>query len=111
VRRGEVWWADLPAGTPHPVLLLSWDAHGHWRDRVTVAQVTRTIRKLDAEVGLGPRDGMPEQCVVDLDNLATIPRAVLLERICSLRPRRMAEVERALHLALGMAVPCALQEE
>jgi len=108
VQRGEVWWADIPAGDPHLVLLLSWDAHADWRDRVTVAEVTRTIRGLDAEVELGPKDGMPRRCVVNLDSLATIPKAELSERICSLGRPRMDEVERAAHHALGMAVPCTV---
>ena len=33
----------------HPVLLLSWDAHGTWRDRLTVADITTRVRGLDAE--------------------------------------------------------------
>lgn len=108
MRRGEVWWARVPAGRTHPVLLLSWDAHGDWRDRVTVAEITSTVRGLDAEVGLGPEDGMPKRCVVNLDNIATIRRGVLAQRICSLAPVRVAEVERAIHLALGMGLPCSI---
>lgn len=108
VRRGEVWWADWPAGQPHPVLLLSWDAHGTWRDRVTVTEITRTVRELDAEVHLGPEDGMPRACVANLDNLAVVPKSVLFERICKLSQRRMDEVELAVHRALGMDVPCSV---
>jgi mRNA interferase MazF len=103
-----VWWADRPAGHRHPVLLLSWDAHGDWRDRVTVADVTTRARDLDAEVPLTLADGMPRPCVVNLDNLATVPRRVLLERIATLSPERMGEVERALHLALGIPLPCSM---
>lgn len=89
------------------MLLLSWDAHGDWRDRVTVADVTTRARGLDAEVPLGEEDGMPRPCVVNLDNLATVPRDVLRSRITTLGPRRMAEVGRAAHLALGFPLPCA----
>jgi mRNA interferase MazF len=111
VRRGEVWWAVWPAGQRHPVLLLSWDAHATWRDRVTVAEITRTVRDLDAEVHLGPEDGMPDYCVANLDNLAAVPKAALEERICALSRRRMGEVELAIHRALGLAVPCTVGEE
>jgi mRNA interferase MazF len=90
------------------VLLLSWDAHGEWRDRVTVADVTTTARGLDAEVPLSPADGMPRACVVNLDSLATVPRSVLTRRITTLGPERMREVDRALHLALGIRLPCSM---
>jgi mRNA interferase MazF len=102
-----VWWAEWPTGQRHPVLLLSWDAHGDWRDRVTVAAVTTRARGLDAEVTLGPADGMPRACVVNLDSIATIHRSRLASRITMLDRARMTEVERALHLALGITLPCA----
>ena len=106
MRRAEIWWAEHPPGQRHPVLLLSWDAHGDWRDRVTVADVTTQVRGLDAEVALGPADGMPRPCVVNLDSLATIRRSMLSSRITTLGPARMQDVERAIHLALGMPLPC-----
>ena len=106
MRRAEIWWAEHPPGQRHPVLLLSWDAHGDWRDRVTVADVTTQVRGLDAEVALGPADGVSRPCVVNLDSLATIRRSMLSSRITTLGPARMQDVERAIHLALGMPLPC-----
>ncbi|MGH9128695.1 MAG: type II toxin-antitoxin system PemK/MazF family toxin [Acidimicrobiales bacterium] len=106
MKRGECWWADWPANQRHPVVLLSWDSHGTWRDQVTIAVVTSSIRNVDAEVALGPADGMPRECVVNLNDLATVSRSVLDARICALTHNRMGEVERAIHLALGMALPC-----
>lgn len=91
------------------MLLLSWDAHGEWRDRVTVADVTTRVRGLDAEVALGPADGMPRPCVVNLDSMATIRRSLLSSRVTTLGRARMAEVERALHPALGMPLPCRVK--
>ena len=108
MRRAEVWWAEQPPGQRHPVLLLSWDAHGTWRDRVTVADITTQVRGLDAEVPLTEDDGMPRSCVVNLDNLATVPRSILRSRITKLSARRMAEVSHAAHLALGFPLPCTV---
>lgn len=90
------------------MLLLSWDAHGNWRDRVTVANVTTRVRGLDGEVPLTEDDGMPRPCVVNLDNIDTVPRNVLRSRITSLDPSRMAQVSRAAHVALGLPLPCAV---
>lgn len=109
MRRAEIWWAERPPGQRQPVLLLSWDAHGEWRDRVTVADVTTRVRGLDAEVALGPADGMPVPCVVNLDSVATILRGLLTSRVTTLDRARMAAVERALHLALGVPLPCPVR--
>ena len=51
MRRGEVWWAELPQPVGRrPVLLLSRDAAYSVRTPVTVAIVTRTIRNIPVEV-------------------------------------------------------------
>lgn len=110
MRRGEVWWAEFPVGQRHPVLLLSWDAHREWRDGVTVALVTRTVRDIDAEVRIGPEDGMSSYCVVNLDNLATIRKGSLEQAVCELSVPRMDEVDLAIHRALGMVLPCRAGE-
>jgi mRNA interferase MazF len=108
MRRGEVWWAWLPPGaeSPHPVLLLSWDAAEDFRDQITVAQITSTERGIDAEVALSQDDGLLRPCVANLDAIATIPRDYLRDLLCTLPGARMVEIERAIHHALGMKLPC-----
>jgi len=106
VQRAEIWWAAWPPGQRHPVLLLSWDAGRRRRAQVTIAEVTTTVRGHAQEVPLGRADGMPRHCVVNLDRLITVPRSVLARRITSLSGGRMSEVERAIHLAVGMRLPC-----
>jgi mRNA interferase MazF len=110
-KRGEVWWANFPTTSPrpHPVVLLSWDAAFDFRDQITVAQVTTTVRGLDAEVHLDEKDGLLRPCVVNLDAIATISRRLLVEKLCSLPPARVHEIERAIHIALGMRLPCTLK--
>lgn len=73
---------------------------------MTVAEVTTTQRGLDAEVPLGRGDGMPRGCVVNLDSIATVRRSQLVARVTTLSVSRMAEIERAVHVALGIALPC-----
>ncbi len=106
MQRAEVWWAAWPPGQRHPVLLLSWDAGRRHRNQVTVAEVTTTARGHAQEVLLGPDDGLPRDCVVNLDRVVTVPRSVLAARLTTLPAERMGEVERAIHLALGMRLPC-----
>src|ERR1700722_18245606 len=107
--RGEVWWAaDGTSQGRHPVVLLSWDSGEEFRELITVAQVTTRERGVDAEVRLGPADGLPEACVANLDVIVTIQRAHLTQRICRLSGARMRDIERPVHLALGMELPCRI---
>jgi mRNA interferase MazF len=103
MRRGEVWWADLsrPAGT-RPVLLLSRDSMPVRRPEITVAYITTKIRQAAVEVPVGPADGLPYACVVNLDSIDTIPKAALRDRICMLSPARMAQVRDAAIVALAL---------
>ena len=103
MRRGEVWWANLPlpAGR-RPVLLLSRNAAYRVRASVTVAIVTRTIRSIPVEVSLGPDDGLPERCVVNLDDILTIPKQLLLDRVTVLSPEKMDLVATAIGFALDL---------
>src|SRR3990170_4437907 len=101
MQRGEVWWADLelPSGR-RPVLLLTRDPAYDFRTSVTVATITRTIRGIAAEVPLGPEDGMPQRCVVNLDDINTISKSMLQSRITDLSAGKIADINRAIIFAL-----------
>ena len=103
MRRGEVWWAQLPQplGT-RPVLLLSRDEAYSVRESVTVAPVTTRKKGLPVEVILTPREGVPKECVVNVDSMATIERALLKNQICALSTRKMDEVNQAIKFALAL---------
>lgn len=69
---------------------------------VLAAPVTRTIRDIPTELALGPEDGMPLHCVATFDNLRVVPKAYLVEHICTLGPAQLADA----CLALRVAVDC-----
>ena len=103
MRRGKVWWADLPAPAGRrAVVLLSRNEAYTVRELVTVAPITTRARRIPTEVPLGPAEGMPKACVVNLDTLTTIPRRTLTQAIGALPPEKLAAVERALMFALGL---------
>jgi len=103
VKRGELWWADLPAPVGHrSVLLMSRDRAYAVRNAVTVAFVTTTIRNIPVEVSLGPDDGLPKPCVVNLDVINTIPKTALTQRIGMLSPAKLVEVARTARFALDL---------
>ena len=103
MHRGEVWWADLPlpAGR-RPVLLLSRGAAYKVRSSITAAVITRTIRSIPVEVLLGKEDGMPVKCAVNLDEIITIPKSLLIECVTSLPYQKMGAVARAIVFALDL---------
>ena len=103
MRRGEVWWAELPdpAGR-RPVVLLSRDDAYGVRELVTVAPVTARVRGIPSEVPLGRSDGLPKACAANLDTITTIPKQILTKRIAALEPGKMVAVDRAVRFALGL---------
>jgi len=103
MRRGEVWWADLPPPTGRrPVVLLSRNEAYAVRALVTVAPVTTRIRSIPAEVSLGPEDGLPRDCVANLDTIITIAKESLHTRIASLRSEKIQAIDAAIRFALGL---------
>ena len=104
MRRGEIWWAELPPPVGRrPVVLLSRDEAYAVRTQVTVAPVTTRIRRIPVEVALGPEDGLPERCVVNLDSIVTIPIADLQQNIAALRPEKIKQFEKAVCFAFGIS--------
>ena len=103
MKRGEIWWAELPmpAGR-RPVILLSRDEAYEVRRLITVAPITTRVRGIPVEVPLGPKDGMPRECVANLDTVTTIPKDALRERLTVLARPKMAAVDAALRFALGL---------
>ena len=103
MRLGDVWWADLPPPAGHrPVVLISRDEAYSYRELVTVAPVSRRIRGIPTEVQLGPEDGLPRRCAVNLDSMTTFPIDALQRQIASLRIEKLQAVDSAIHFALGL---------
>src|SRR5438093_1057924 len=74
MRRGEVWFAETPGGD-RPVLVLTRDPVADRIQAVVVAALTRTKRYLVSELDLtAADDGVPTDCVVNFDNVHTLPR-------------------------------------
>ena len=69
---------------------------------VVVAALTRTARGLVSELELSvERDGVPSDCVVNFDNIHTLPREAFRRRLATLGPARLAESCRVLRDATG----------
>lgn len=101
MRRGEVWFAITPGGD-RPVLVLTRDPVADRIGSVVVAALTRTARDLVSELVLTvERDGVPTDCVVNFDNVHTLPRAAFRRKVGALSAGRMAEACRHLRDAVS----------
>lgn len=91
MKRGDVWFAKTPGGD-RPVLVLTRDPVANRIGTVVVAALTRTQRGLVSELQLTPEaDGVPTTCVVNFDNIHTLPRESFRRLVTTLSADRIAE--------------------
>ena len=103
MNRGEVCWYTFKApDKKRPVLVLTRDSAIVVLNSITVAPITSTIRGIPTEVVLTAGDGMPNTCAANFDNLQTVPKSNIGDRITTLSARRMREAAEAISFALGL---------
>ena len=69
---------------------------------VALAGLTGTVGGLPTEVPLDERHGLNRECVINCDNLFTVPKAALGQRRGRLDPESAARLRDALMIALGL---------
>jgi mRNA interferase MazF len=101
MRRGELWFAATPGGD-RPVLVLTRDPVADRIGAVVVAALTRTRRGLVSELELtAAQDGVPSDCVVNFDNIHTLPRNAFRRRIARVSAERLYQACRTLRASTG----------
>ncbi len=98
--RGQVWWGEIEHLGRRPFLVMSRSAAIPVLNGVLAAPVTRTVRGISTELPLSPDDGMPADCAASFDNLRVVPKANLVDQICTLQSARLAEACAALLAAV-----------
>lgn len=84
------------------MLVLTRDPVADRIQSVVVAALTRTKRYLVSEMELTvAADGVPSDCVVNFDNLHTLPRSLFRRRVSTLSSSRMAQACGVLKDAMG----------
>lgn len=101
MNRGEVWWVEVPGDVRRPHLVLTRQSAIGVLTKVMAVPATRRIRGAPSELLLDEDDGMPSECVLSFDNIATLRKSLFVERICALRGERLIEVCRTLDRATG----------
>lgn len=101
MRRGDIWFAATPGGD-RPVLVITRDPVADRIGAVVVAALTRTERGLVSELRLtADIDGVPSDCIVNFDNIHTLPRDRFRRHLVTLSPARLSECCRVLRDATG----------
>jgi mRNA interferase MazF len=103
MNRGDVcWYAFNAPDKKRPVLVLTRESAISVLNSVTVAPITSTIRSIPTELLLTEQDGVPYTCAANFDNLQTVPKSNIGDRITRLTSRRMKEAAAAVSFALGL---------
>ena len=102
MNRGDVcWYTFKMPDKKRPVLILTRDSAIPVLNAVTIAPITSTIRSIPTEVVLTEDDGMPGICAANFDNLQTVPKSNIGDRIARLTSPKMQEAASAAAFALG----------
>ena len=111
VKRGDVFFADLSPvvgseqGGNRPVLIIQNNVGNHYSPTVIVAAITSKIQKpkLHTHVGLrAKQDGVERNSVILLEQIRTIDKQRLQARVTALSSAKMAAVDRALAISVGL---------
>jgi mRNA interferase MazF len=112
VKRGEVWWADLPEpiasepGFRRPVLILQSDQFNRSRiSTVVVAAITSNISLAAApgNVPLSKRSvNLGRESIVNVSQIVTLDKSFLCERVGMLQATKLREVEEGVRLVLAL---------
>lgn len=110
MRRGEIWWASLPApsgsgpGKRRPVTIVQSDAFNESRiQTVIVAVITSNVRLASAPGNvLLPRrqSTLAKDSVINVSQILTLDKNYLTERVGQLSPTKLSELEEGLRLVL-----------
>lgn len=111
LRRGDIFYADLnpvigsEQGGTRPVLVIQNDIGNRFSPTTIVAAITSRIdkAKLPTHVELPTsKSKLQVDSVVLLEQVRTIDRRRLIEKVCHLDPATMERVDRALEISLGL---------
>ena len=102
IARGEVWWYEHPEAGRRPFLILTRTEAVPVLNQLLAVPATRTVRGIPTEVALDVDDGMPEACVLTLDNVSLIRKSLCTEMITRLSAGKL----HAVCEALGVATAC-----
>lgn len=110
IKRGEIYYADLSPvigseqGGVRPVLIIQNDVGNKYSPTVIVAAITSqlTKAKIPTHIELSSNDyNLPKDSVVLLEQIRTIDKRRLKEKISQLDSKKMKSINLAILISLG----------
>ena len=109
IKRGELYYADLSPvigseqGGVRPVLVVQNDIGNKYSPTVIVAAITSQINKakIPTHIEIGTHFGLTKDSVLLLEQIRTLDKQRLKEKIGELNSEYMARVNSALLISLG----------
>ena len=102
MNRGDVcWYTFRTPDKKRPALILTRDSAITDLNSDTIAPITSTIRNIPTEVVLTENDGLPHTCAANFDNLQTVPKSQIGDRIVQLSRHKMKQAAAAVSFALA----------
>ncbi len=111
IKRGDIFYADLrpvvgsEQGGIRPVLVIQNDIGNKYSPTVIVAAVTSQINKskLPTHLELDAKEfGLSKDSVVLLEQVRTIDKSRLREKVCHLDENFMWQIDKSLRVSLGL---------
>ena len=84
VAQSEIWLLETPNTKQRPVLVVSRNEIIPYINNVVVAPITSTIREIPTCIPVGKSEGLNHESVASFDNLSTVPKSFLTNRLGSL---------------------------
>jgi mRNA interferase MazF len=102
IQRGDIWDADIPGVGIHPVVVVTRDTAIPVLSSLLCVLITSSFHGHVAEVSVGQSQGLDHDSAANCDNIFTLPRQVLTRRRGHLDTAKVAELDAALTIALGL---------
>lgn len=111
VQRGEIYYADLSPvvgseqGGLRPVLILQNNVGNKYSPTVVVAAITTKIEKgkMPTHIEVGSEEGLEKNSVVLLEQLRTIDKQRLRDKVTQLNKKMMEKVDNGLAISIGLS--------